>query len=123
MFDIDNFKHFNYTFEHTKGDEILKKVSEEVRSFLRKEDIFIRWDGDEFLIIVLDISDNTLLKIVQKIRDGISSIDFGIDEEVTISIGADIFNSNIDLDDLTSNIDRDLFNAKHNGKNTFSWCE
>ncbi|MEO1785198.1 GGDEF domain-containing protein, partial [Thermodesulfobium sp. 4217-1] len=98
-----------------------KKVSEEIKSSLREDDLFIRWGGDEFLIIVLNVSEDNLLSIVQKIGDKVSSIDFGIDEEVTISIGAGIFNSDITLDDLISRVDRALFNSKNNGKNTFSW--
>ncbi|AEE14528.1 diguanylate cyclase [Thermodesulfobium narugense DSM 14796] len=124
MFDIDNFKFFNDTYGHSKGDEILKKIAEKIKSSLRETDIFVRWGGDEFLLILMGVSKEDLLKIAKKIRNKVSEIDFGISEVITLSMGIGTFdNNNIDLDLLVEKVDNAMLKAKSLGKDTFIWCE
>ncbi|WP_291490346.1 sensor domain-containing diguanylate cyclase [Desulfurella sp.] len=121
MFDVDNFKYFNDTYGHSMGDEILKKIVQEVKFSLRSKDIFARWGGDEFLILISDVSAKDLIKIANKIKNKVSSIDFGIDEKVTISIGAGIFDNQTTTELVIESIDKALYKAKHKGKNKVMW--
>ncbi|MGC8706230.1 MAG: sensor domain-containing diguanylate cyclase [Desulfurella sp.] len=121
IFDIDDFKYVNDTYGHNTGDEILKKVTQEVKSCLRSKDIFIRWGGDEFIIVITDILPKDLIKIARKIKDKVSSIDFGINKNITISMGAGIFDAQNTLESVINAIDKALYKAKHTGKNKIKW--
>lgn len=51
-FDVDNFKHINDTYGHPVGDQILREISDRIRSVLSENSIFSRISGDEFVVIV-----------------------------------------------------------------------
>jgi len=48
LLDIDDFKKINDTYGHLAGDSVLRELSEAVRETIRKDDLFVRWGGDEF---------------------------------------------------------------------------
>jgi two-component system cell cycle response regulator len=50
--DIDNFKKINDNYGHLKGDEVLKKLSKAVQSNIRDSDVFVRWGGEEFIVLL-----------------------------------------------------------------------
>jgi diguanylate cyclase (GGDEF)-like protein/PAS domain S-box-containing protein len=89
--DIDNFKVVNDTFGHENGDQVLIMVSRTIRENLRGGDVVGRWGGDEFLIIVYDITSLEQLRgVAEKIRTLIeySRLDIGDRScSVTLSIG------------------------------------
>ncbi len=115
IFDIDNFKKINDTYGHLKGDEVLKESAKIVNNALRKADIFGRWGGEEFLII-LPKTDNPL-KIAEKIRKKIENTDFGIPQKITISIGGTVFKGKGSLEEILQKADEALYEAKRKGKN------
>jgi diguanylate cyclase (GGDEF)-like protein len=57
MFDIDYFKHYNDTYSHSAGDEILKQVAVLIRRSCRPHDVVGRIGGDEFVVIFWDVQD------------------------------------------------------------------
>ena len=52
--DLDNFKRINDDFGHVAGDEVLRTVAAKLRQALRRQDILVRWGGEEFLIVLPD---------------------------------------------------------------------
>jgi len=56
MLDVDDFKHFNDTYGHAAGDEILREVGSLLLKHVRGEDVPCRYGGDEFIIILPDAS-------------------------------------------------------------------
>ncbi len=91
MCDLDYFKQVNDTHGHTAGDKVLQQTSHAIRSAVRESDLVIRFGGEEFLVVLLDIRDGESLLVSEKIRDRVYQTRFRIDGEVvlqkTISIG------------------------------------
>ena len=92
--DLDGFKHVNDTFGHAVGDKILYQVANRLSKHIRKEDILARYGGDEFAILITNLLDESILKIIrQKIEHSIAQ-PFevsGNTMNVGISIGISIF--------------------------------
>lgn len=90
FFDIDNFRNFNNTYNHSTGNVILKAVSERWRSILRTVDIIARYGGDEFVALLpeTDIAsaEGVARRMVEEITANKIVTSFG-ELSVTISIG------------------------------------
>lgn len=117
MFDIDNFKSFNDTFGHEIGDDILKLVAEITTNSIRKSDVFCRWGGEEFLIIVPELSLNNAMELAERIRTNIehtACLDCG---SVTCSFGVAEYNDSESIDECIKRSDIGLYKAKSKGKN------
>lgn len=113
--DLDNFKYINDTHGHKVGDEVLKKVAQILRNTLDKKDLLIRQGGDEFIVFIanqhsLEDDCKVLISSIQsKIK--IDNIYFTLD----VSIGAARFpNDSKDIEELISNADIALYEAKKN---------
>lgn len=69
IFDIDFFKKFNDTFGHPIGDRVLKRVAELTPKLVKKEDIFVRFGGEEFVLVLLGADINVALKRADEVRE------------------------------------------------------
>ena len=116
LFDIDGFKKINDTYGHLVGDSVLKELSELVNSTIRKDDLFVRWGGDEFLIVSMITIDEALC-VADRLRRAIESRPFsGID--VTVSIGISMHLPNEPVEEAIKRADKALYRAKAKGKNS-----
>ncbi|MBC8481586.1 MAG: diguanylate cyclase [Planctomycetes bacterium] len=68
FFDIDFFKQFNDNYGHETGDKVLKMVANTLSSSLRSFDVLVRWGGEEFLAIIMNVGEDSLLKIAEHLR-------------------------------------------------------
>ncbi len=66
MIDIDHFKKVNDTYGHIKGDDILKFLTDTIQTRLRKSDVFIRYGGEEFLVLLPNTDVNGGFDIAKK---------------------------------------------------------
>ena len=87
MFDLDKFKIINDSFGHETGDLVLKKTAEVVQKNIRNSDIFARWGGDEFIILVPGTTSNEAVILAEKLRVLISSINVADCPQLTGSFG------------------------------------
>ena len=122
MLDVDHFKAFNDGLGHAAGDMALNGVAEVFRSCVRAEDIICRYGGEEFAIILPDISEEVALVRAESIRQSVSEIRLCIRGEstpkVTISIGVAMFPANGDTPEaLLRAADQALYRAKREGRN------
>jgi len=118
--DIDHFKSINDTYGHDMGDKVLKEFALILQQQSRKEDIICRYGGEEFLIIVYDISLETALEKFNNIRIAVENKKIVFNNNsihITISIGLDIGNDKDSIEDIISNADTALYKAKTNGRN------
>jgi len=118
MLDLDNFKLVNDTLGHDIGDALLVKVSKNLRSLIRKDDLVARLGGDEFCVILRDIGVDSAINISLKINNNIKSINHINQTDVNIgaSIGIAIFpDHSTDYTKLMKHSDVAMYEAKKNG--------
>lgn len=122
MIDIDHFKAINDNYGHKFGDVILKAVAARTKSLIRETDIFGRYGGEEFLIVLPNTSLEGAAFLAEKLRAGLEENKFQQDcfsLLVTASYGvASTENSEvITADHLLQLSDRALYQAKESGRN------
>ncbi len=118
--DIDDFKSINDTFGHQLGDKVLIRIAQLLKKAVRQTDYLSRWGGEEFSILLHNISINDTKKFVLKLKDSIESdelLRFYTKEKVTVSFGITDFRDSDTLDSLISRVDSALYEAKNSGKN------
>jgi len=124
LLDIDHFKRVNDTFGHDAGDKVLRIVAEVVRKRLRKSDTFVRYGGEEFLVLLPGAEKEAAIVILEAIRKGIettplSLVDGDDPTRITVSAGLVSFPEDA-VDDFSSMqklADDRLYQAKSNGRN------
>ncbi len=115
MIDVDNFKQYNDTLGHLEGDRLLKDIALTVGLVIRNVDIFCRYAGDEFALILPQTGLMNATVVAKKIQVGISKIVSKL--PVSISIGVAQYLSGMDKFELIKKSDDNLYAAKHEGKN------
>lgn len=121
IFDIDFFKKVNDTYGHDVGDKVLINVVQTTQKHLSDEDIFVRFGGEEFIILFPGKDIGVCKLKIDKIREIISSIKFFVDDSkcinVTVSYGMSTFQRGGNLDSVIKNADVAVYRAKQNGRN------
>jgi diguanylate cyclase (GGDEF)-like protein len=118
--DLDGFKEINDQYGHFFGDLVLKMFTKEVNSLLREGDIFSRWGGDEFSILLSQTGKENALKVAEKIRYATKNIHVKTDGEnihFTVSLGVTTFtNDDYDAIEVIERADKALYEAKKSGR-------
>ncbi len=117
MFDIDNFKQINDIYGHQVGDKVLKEVVDVVKNHIRKSDIFARWGGEEFMILVPIKDKSDAYKIAEKIRKKIEKFKFDKVGRLTVSLGISFYKNGDSMKSIIRRADTALYEAKKTGKN------
>jgi len=123
--DLDGFKAVNDTLGHGAGDQVLQQVSARLAQCVRADDTVSRLGGDEFAIILSELAREQDGGVVaQKVIDALAK-PFMIDgHEVFITASIGITTTppdSADPDDLVSNADAAMYNAKYLGKNNYQF--
>ena len=127
FFDIDDFKQINDTYGHLVGDEVLKKIGSTIKHNIRKNDIAIRWGGEEFLILLPGVTEEAIaIKIAETLRHKFSKLSFdAFDHPVTCSFGVCCGDAH-DCDTfqhMLQDADKALYHVKQHGKDGIQGCE
>jgi len=123
LLDIDDFKAINDNLGHAYGDEVLKKISNRLKS-ITDENLFVaRFGGDEFLILISDVEKlDEIYKYINKVIN-LFNKSFNldkIDNYIKFSMGVARFpNDSDNINQLIAYSDTAMYKAKHSGKNNF----
>lgn len=126
LLDLDRFKNVNDSYGHAAGDELLKLVAETLKNRLRGVDSVCRMGGDEFAILLDNIShDEDAGKVASEIINELShtwSLSTGVEVSIGATVGISIFPSQGDTPEvLLQQADTALYRAKHEGRGRFHY--
>ena len=123
VMDIDHFKRVNDTYGHEMGDRILIDFCRVVGEDIREVDIFARWGGEEFALIVVGSAKERAHLVLERIRKSIEEHDFDHGERLTCSIGSVAIEDSVP-EEMFTKADKALYKAKKNGRNRVeAWKE
>jgi diguanylate cyclase (GGDEF)-like protein/PAS domain S-box-containing protein len=127
MLDLDNFKLINDTFGHTVGDILLVQCAARIKSSIRETDIAARFGGDEFAVVLTNLSSIEAVRIVAEKIISSMQAPFIIDEiecTITASCGVAVFPKDGEsIDILLANADDALLRGKSDGRNQFQFFD
>lgn len=120
--DIDHFKLVNDTHGHSVGDAVLQEVTEKISGVIRKEDIFCRWGGEEFLILLKKCTLEESCRVADSICLTVRDHQFYHDKsniDVTVSIGVTQYEQGEEDKKLFERVDKALYLAKERGRDRY----
>ncbi len=127
VMDLDNFKSINDNHGHPVGDEALRWFSKACRECLRDQDLIGRMGGEEFAVLLQEVSEADAIEVADKLRRRLESSPLKIDEDeiqLTVSIGVAVSSSSErDFLSLLKRADHALYEAKRNGRNRVERAE
>ncbi len=121
MSDLDFFKNVNDIYGHDIGDAVLKETAEILKNTVRASDIVVRFGGEEFLIVLMDLAEGEAIRIAEMTRKKIESAELRVNDSIlknTISLGISEFPS--DTENFWESVkfaDVALYEAKNSGRN------
>jgi len=122
ILDIDHFKEVNDTHGHNIGDEVLKVFSERLKNNTRSFDLVSRYGGEEFVVILPDVSPERAYMIAERLRRSIGDTPItcaveGGSLNITTSVGGAIIESGShDIETVIGRADKCLYEAKNTGR-------
>jgi len=122
LFDIDRFKAINDTIGHLAGDYVLRELASCVRDSVRREDLFARYGGDEFGVVLVETPPAEAREFAQRVRETVSKRVFRFEQHllrITVSMGVVCTTGDavMTTKDVIQIADRRLSEAKHTGRN------
>jgi diguanylate cyclase len=122
LMDIDHFKQVNDSYGHDIGDKILKLLVAKSHSVLRDSDIFARWGGEEFIILLPETDLQQASSAAERLRGTLAKSELvnndGANINFTVSIGFTLIeNKNISTNEIIKRADEALYKAKKQGRN------
>jgi diguanylate cyclase (GGDEF)-like protein len=126
IIDIDNFKSINDKQGHLVGDNVLKGFCSMVEKMKRPDDLFARWGGDEF-ILLLEAKLEEAVVLAERLRHSASSDEIrkviNLKGNITISIGVTRYKNEESILEIMSRADEALYDSKEGGKNRVTVIE
>ncbi|MFH2144708.1 MAG: diguanylate cyclase [Candidatus Omnitrophota bacterium] len=128
MVDIDYFKNINDRYGHSQGDIVLKKLANLIKDGIRNIDILCRYGGDEIVIISPHTNLENAQVLAERLKNKVKSYNFeeiNPPLEVALSLGVVSFPDNAELsfDIIVQALDKQLYKAKHGGRDKICAAE
>lgn len=112
IIDIDDLKELNDIYGHLVGDKAIEIVGKSIRNTIRKDDIGLRYGGDEFVVLLFNQNEKIAYKVIERIKSQINELAEKHSLSIQISIGIANNNSMSNIEDVIKNADKDLYQEK-----------
>lgn len=116
LIDVDYFKVINDQFGHDAGDKVLQVVAQLLQKNIRSGDYIGRWGGEEFLLMMPGVSQDTAINICTRIHDALRTYNYPHQQPLTASFGLCSNAQNESEEHLVSRADKQLYLAKASGR-------
>jgi len=116
MIDVDNLREVNDRLGHLVGDYLIKVIVEKIKTKISKKDVFGRYGGDEFMILLKDRSVKASVSLAEEIREAVCEGTYNIGSEtlnVSISQGVSALDKSKNIVEIIRNVDKAMIKAKH----------
>ncbi|MBN8488989.1 MAG: GGDEF domain-containing protein [Burkholderiales bacterium] len=121
MIDVDHFKDINDRHGHEAGDRVLQHLASVLVASVRSGDSVFRYGGEEFLLLLVEVSALQALQLAEKIRQAVAAESIplagGSRLTATVSVGVAVHDGHPDYQRLIDQADRALYQAKADGRN------
>jgi diguanylate cyclase (GGDEF)-like protein/PAS domain S-box-containing protein len=117
LLDVDHFKRINDTHGHAAGDKVLERIGRLLNQRLNRQDVGMRWGGEEFLLVLLETDLEGARQAAERFRSLIENSRFHQEIQVSASFGVAQFRPDEALKTLFSRADSALYTAKESGRN------
>lgn len=124
MIDLDNFKPVNDTYGHAAGDRVLIQVGEILKSGVRRSDLPCRVGGDEFTVLLADVSEETARAKALEILEAIADLPPpapDADVRITGSMGGTMYRPGETATEFLKRADEDVYRSKDAGRDCLFW--
>ena len=120
MIDLDHFKYFNDTYGHAVGDELLRTIGQFLKGCIRNEDIACRYGGEEFILIMPEVSLEKVQQRAEDLRQGAKQLLVGdglFHDPISLSIGIAMYPVHGQtIEGILKSADSALYKAKQEGR-------
>ncbi len=126
MMDLDKFKTVNDTYGHMAGDQVIVAIARLLKHRLRNTDVIGRYGGEEFALLLKNVTPEKAEELVNELREDFSRIIFNSGSEqfkVTFSAGISLYPGYNRPEDLRMAADAALYKAKEQGRNQVVVCK
>lgn len=120
LFDLDYFKVVNDKYGHENGDKVLLLVAKVMNQTLRKVDIFARFGGEEFIVLLPDTTLAQSLNLMERLKSELQASSVVVNNDTSIGITASfgvVQWTDESMDELLSKVDQAMYKAKYAGRN------
>ncbi len=120
MIDLDKFKNINDTYGHMAGDKVIVALARMLKHRLRNTDVIGRYGGEEFALVLKNITADAAEALVNELREDFSKIVFDAGEKqfnCNFSAGISMYPGHDHAEDLRMAADEALYQAKNQGRN------
>lgn len=117
--DMDDLKQINDNLGHNAGDAAIQAVGRTLRSLFRDDDVVARWGGDEFIVLVRNIDQDLLEKIIRKTCIGVGAVELPPAYEwgqLSVSVGGTLVQDGDTLETIIARADAHMYQAKQSKK-------
>lgn len=123
VIDVDRFKRINDTFGHLFGDEVLLRLAEVMRQSFRQRDKLFRFGGEEFVVLLRNVSETDARAIFERFRNAVEAHEFPQVGQVTASAGFTRIDPSLPPAEMLGHADEALYYSKENGRNQVNGYE
>lgn len=117
LMDVDHFKHYNDTYGHQAGDEVLRQVAQILQANVREGDFVARYGGEEFVVVLPRADWESAVAVAERLRRAVESAEWHL-RPVTGSFGVACLRPDMETrQELIEAADQALYQAKKNGRN------